>query len=110
MNKFEELVSESAIAVVVAGSPALDRFMFLPLDAPTDDAATTAAKCGLQFVGVITLDKQFAPRSAFALELTLDATTIIADAFVALCERAITHVEGTRWLQNLHALPDARTN
>jgi hypothetical protein len=110
VNKFEELVSESAIAVIVAGTPALDRFVFLPLDAPTDDAATAAAKCGLIFVGCVGIGKDFVPRSAFALDLSVESVNAIAEGFVALCERAIAHVEGTRWLQKLHALPDERTN
>jgi len=110
MNKFEELVSESAIAVIVAGTPALDLFVFLPLDAPTDDAATAAAKCGLVFVGCVGIGKDLAPRSAFALELSVESVNVIAEGFLALCERAMSHVDGTRWLQKLHALPDERTN
>jgi hypothetical protein len=100
MNKFETLVSESAIAVLVAGTPTLDRFVFLPLDRPTDDVVTAAAKCGLVFVGCVGIGKDFVPRSAFALELPPEAETIIADAFVALCECAITRVEKARWLLN----------
>jgi hypothetical protein len=110
VNKFEALVSESAIAVIVAGSPTLDRFMFLPLDSPTDDAATAAAKCGLVFVGCVGLGKDFVPRSAFALELSLESINAIAEGFITLCERAIVHLDGTRWLTQLYSLPDEREN
>ena len=59
MDKFTKLVSESQIAVCIAGIPALGRFELPPLDGP-DDAAVIAARHGLQFLGVVALDSQFA--------------------------------------------------
>jgi hypothetical protein len=111
MNKFDTLVSESGFAVLIAGTPALDSFVFLPLDAPTDDAVTAAARAGHTFVGVVGVvvrDKQFVPRSELAVELPVDAQEKIVDSFCALFERAIKHIEGTLWLQKLHDLPDMR--
>ena len=84
MTTFEKLVSESAIAVLVAGNASLDQFIFLPLDMPTDAAVTAAAKDGFRFVGVVGLDKQFAPQSAFAIELPPETLSDIGDQFIAL--------------------------
>lgn len=109
-DKFSKLVSESTLAVLIAASPTRDRFMFLPLDAPTDEAVTAAAKCGFQFVGVVGLDQQCVPRTALAVELSAESERVLVDAFVALFERAVKHVEGALWLKNLHALPDTREN
>ncbi|MCU1301521.1 MAG: hypothetical protein JWQ87_1805 [Candidatus Sulfotelmatobacter sp.] len=99
MNKFEQLVSESTMAVAVAGTAALDRFELLLLDGPNADAVAAAEKCGLQFVGVLTLDKHFSPRTAFALELPLEAEKTIAADFLAIFERVISQMEQTHWLQ-----------
>lgn len=66
MNKFEKVVSESQIEVVIAGTSTFDHFEFLPLDAENDNAFVSAAQCGLQLVGVLTLDKQWVPPIAFS--------------------------------------------
>jgi hypothetical protein len=105
MTKLEDLVSKSTIAVAVLGTPELDRFSFLPLDA---DAVAAATKSGLLYVGALGLDRTLTPRSAFFLELPEASVQDIASAFVVLCERAMTHVEETLWLQKLHDLPDTR--
>lgn len=102
MNKFEQLVSESTIAVAVASTTALDRFELLPLDGANSDPVVAAEKRGMKFVGVIGLsvaDGWFVPRTEFALELTLEAEKTIAAAFLALFERVISQMEQTHWLQ-----------
>jgi hypothetical protein len=104
MDKFTKLVSESQIAVVVAGLPAFNRFELLSLDAPGDDAAAVAARQGLQFLGVISLDRHFKPRTEFAVELSSDQLKFIADQFVLLIERAVCRVENMGWT------PDPRAN
>jgi hypothetical protein len=111
-NKFTKLISESNLAVMIAGLPALNRFELFPLTDESDDAVTLAARHNLQFIGVVGLDKHFFPRSAFAVELSSDQQQYIADQFVELVERTIARVEGTdaAWLHKLHALPDMRAN
>jgi len=105
MTKLEDLVSKSTIAVAIVGTPEPDRFSFLPLD---DDAVAEATKSGLLYVGALGLDRTLAPCSAFAIELPESSVKTIAEAFVVLCERAMSHVEETLWLQKLHDLPDTR--
>jgi hypothetical protein len=103
MDKFSQIVSESAFAVVIAGTLALDRFELLLLDGPTaDDAVAAAARRGLQFVGVIgvsVVDGQFVPRTAFAVEVTPKTEKTIAVEFVALFARVIRQAEQNHWLQ-----------
>jgi hypothetical protein len=110
MNKFEKLVSEAEVALVIAGLPAFNRFELLSLDNTGDDAAVIAAKHGLTFCGVITLNRQFQPRVAFAVELTVEQQKFVADLFGSLMERAVTRVENPSWLNRLHGLPDPRAN
>lgn len=110
MTKFETLVSQSSLAVILAGTPQFDRFILLPLGAPSDDAVVAAQECGLRFMGVLTLDKQFVPRTALAEELPEESMSAIADAFIGFCQRALATAEEIHSLQKIHDLPDTREN
>jgi hypothetical protein len=113
MNRFELLVSESQIAVVLAGIPSLGRFQLLPINDSTDDAVEIASRSGFQFLGCVGLtisNGKFVPRMEFTVELTNEHLKLIADQFFLLVERAIVRVENASWLEQLHALPDPRAN
>jgi hypothetical protein len=101
-TKFQLIASQASIAAIVAGIPSLGRVELLPLINPTESGEVTAARHGLRYIGIVSLNKQFQPRSAFEMELTPEQTDFVADEFVRLVERVLSHVKA--------ALPDPRAN
>ena len=93
MDKYQQVTSESSLAVHVVGIPALGRFEFRPISGPHEDGAALAAKDGLLYLGIVGIDRDGQPQSAFAVDLTAEQTDRVAEMFLNLVYRVAGHIE-----------------
>jgi hypothetical protein len=119
-DKFQRIVNECDVAVAVFGNEATSDFALVPLDAPELDEETfhSFAVRQLAFLGVIGLQTQeLKPRVELNRVLHPASQAILTGRFVAAVCGAMNLIAGEvraaessrHWLENLHALPDLRT-
>jgi len=96
MDKLQQVVSQSRVAVAILSTPALDRFELVDLEAISPERL---ALLGLELVGCIGMvpDKDsvvgLTPRVALAVELDDATIAILTERFVRLMQRAIARVQ-----------------
>jgi hypothetical protein len=111
-DKFEALAAEAPLGAVIFGNAQLTDFDLIDLSAApiSPDKAAAIQAGNMYFVGVVGLvDGKF--RTALAVPLDADTTSVLAAAFVELVAVKLTKPASDRvdWLEELHLLKDPRT-
>jgi hypothetical protein len=96
LDKFGALVSQSKVSVAILGTPALDSFELVDLEAISIERL---AVLGMELVGIIGMvpDRdsvvRLTPRVALAVELDAATEAMLTERFVRLMQKAITLIE-----------------
>ncbi len=100
----ELILNQAELGCAVVATATLDHFELLDPHQMTTQAAMNFTARGLVFIGVVTVQSDGTPKSAFVVPMSEDAVNALAELFAARVTAELEARELERWA----ALPDTR--